>query len=1204
MNKMKKIISALLTVVMLAGSLTSLAVVDVDAATTKKTTLSTTNKEDELGYTISQTGNKFESPEEKLATMTLKLEKDGYQLWVQPETGEVATVDLASGQILFTNPYNVSESTASTSKKRELLSQIIVKYTDNDTEKYFYSYTEAAIRSQIKVKNIKNGVRIEYTMGREETRMLVPRMIRRDRFEQNILAVMAEQIAPTSFEYKQFAAYFILKDTSLLTSQRQINELEAAFPITKKMAVYVFDPSASDNEIARCEEKIKTYCPLYTYEQLDYDHELTEYKGSDRAPANFKMALEYTLDEYGMSVRLPANGIRFNSSEYSLTYVSILPYMGAGMNPNTGYNFFPDGSGTIFRFEDLDTLQATTINGKVYGQDFAYHTITGTHQEVIRYPVFGAVENQQLTKMVDTDVIKTAATYDADGNVVKPATYVQEKVSYTEDRGYVAIIEEGDALAELSDYHAGSMSEYNAVQMLFYPRPKDTYNLKDAISVGSNTTWTVTCSRKYVGNYKIRYMMLTDEKIAEEKGLTDYYSCDYMGMAEAVRDYWTDTGRLTRLSNDEVKDDIPLYIESFGTTETVEKILSVPVNVMTPLTTFEDIKTMYEDFKKQGITNVNFKLTGYANGGLYSSVPYKLKWESAVGGKSGFKDLIAYAKEEGFGIYPDFDFVYTYGWKSGMLDGFSKKKHAVKTIDNRYTAKRTYDATYQTYVGYYELALSPAYFSHFYEKLTTRYLKYDPIGISVSTLGSDLNSDFDEDEPYNREDSKEFTVEAFKFLNESYKSVMTSGGNAYTWAYVDHILNVPLDSSRYIRSSNSVPFLGVILHGSKQFAGTPLNMEGDIGYALLKAVENGASIYFTLSYQNTQVLKEDVQLSHYYSIRYDIWKDDVIGYYNYLNSLLKDVQTKLIIDHQFLIGERIPDEDELEADLKAELDALYEKLANADAVAKAEKRAAIFAARKEIPTLYATIEKNVAEQQDAVTAVNGAIKAAKTAITALTNAVKAATAEPENQTLASAVEEARTKATEAVNAALEAYAKEEAYRVQILKDQKTLNDDVTLITTDNEASADIKNNAQGYLDSANKLVNGVKTTVTKLTAEVNALKKLAKNNDVTFVELEIPELPKEETPVPDPEEGDGETTTTPSEEGEDIRNIDDKVEYNYTKYTDDTGAIVAVTYGGKNGNDAEAYKTFILNYNSFSVEVVFEGTTYTIAPFDLIVIYR
>ena len=50
---------------------------------------------------------------------------------------------------------------------------------------------------------------------------------------------------------------------------------------------------------------------------------------------------------------------------------------------------------------------------------------------------------------------------------------------------------EGDALAQLSTYHAGSLSKYNCMRMMFSPRPKDSYNLANAISVGANATWTV-----------------------------------------------------------------------------------------------------------------------------------------------------------------------------------------------------------------------------------------------------------------------------------------------------------------------------------------------------------------------------------------------------------------------------------------------------------------------------------------------------------------------------------------------------------------------------------------------------------------------------------------------------------------------------------------------------------------------------------------
>ncbi len=439
-----------------------------------------------------------------------------------------------------------------------------------------------------------------------------------------------------------------------------------------------------------------------------------------------------------------------------------------------------------------------------------------------------------------------------------------------------------------------------------------------------------------MGNYKIRYIMLTDEAIAKEKGIDDYYAATWMGMADAYRDYLVAKGDLTQLTKDDISDDIPLYLQTFGALETVEKILSIPVNVMTPLTTFEDIKTIYDELSENGVGNIKFRLTGYANGGMYSSMPYKLNWEKAVGGKDGYEDLLAYANEKNFGIFPDFDFVYARASMDSWFDGLSLKKHAARTINDQYTSKRYYSATQQTYVGRFELAISPAYFNHFYSKLSENLLKYYPegykSGISVATLGTDLNSDFDEDEPYNRDDSQGFTTDIFKSLDSDFSEVMTDGANAFTWKYVDYILNVPLDSSRYNRSSNAVPFIGVVLHSYVQMAGSPINMEGNIAYSFLKAIENGASLSFTLCYQNYEKLKDDRQLSQYYSVRYDILKDDIIKYYTKLNELTRDLQLLKIVDHEFLIGERVPDADEIEADLKA-----LEDAAKAEAEAAAKK---------------------------------------------------------------------------------------------------------------------------------------------------------------------------------------------------------------------------------------------------------------------------
>ncbi len=935
--KTKRIISTLLAVLMLMGAFTFASAAEEEVSghisepaegwktTNTKPTIDYFTgqgvvpemKEDENGvqqptgeYVADGTKIVY-SAEDKLATMDKRFVKDGYELYVDAYSGEVATKCLKTGEILFSNPYtigNYEKTQMSDDVKKEVMSQIVVKYTDITTDEYeyYYSYEWAASRGQITVRNVKNGIRVEYTIGREEARLLVPHMIAKDSFETKIVSIMEAAVEgdrDATFMYKKVMAYYDLKDPENERVEAIKQNILTQFPITKKMPVYVLDEATADSEKAKIETLIKTYCPDYSYEDLDEDHLLVGYQADDKNPPLFKMALEYSLDVDGMTVRLPANGIRFNESLYRLDDVQILPYMGAGANPNEGYTFFPDGSGTLFDFAKIaETGVETSLEGTLYGNDFAYHTISGKLEEILRYPVFGIVEKENLTVL--------------EAPVEGAAPSQGEKEPVYKERGFVAIVEEGDALMKLSSYHMGAKGAYNTVIMTVCPRPKDTYNVADAISVGANDTWTVVSARKYTGNFKIRYVMLTDDNVAAANGITNYYDTSYAGMAQAYRDYLEKTGVLTQLTADEVEEDVPLYIETFGAIFTTRKILSIPVDVTVPLTSFDDIVTMYDELSVKGVENINFIMKGYTDGGLESEkVPYRLKWEKAVKEDYDFEELLAYSKEKGFELFPDFDFVFFSN--NTLFDGLTLKKHAVKTIDNRYTSKRDYSATKQSHVSYYDLAISPAYFNRFYEKFTENYLKTGATSISVSTLGSYLNSDFDEDEPYNREDGKAFTVQAFEYLDSKYENVMTQGGNAYTWKYVDHITDVALDSSRYAQSSASVPFLGMVLHGYVQYAGSAINMEGNIEYAMLKAIENGAGLKFILSYQNTDELKKYEITSKYYSIRYDIWIEDVVDLYTELNSVLAGVQTSVITHHEFLnSGIRVPDDDEILRDVE------------------------------------------------------------------------------------------------------------------------------------------------------------------------------------------------------------------------------------------------------------------------------------------------
>ncbi len=915
-----RLLSAFLSVVMAAGMSVAVIPLSASSATTGDPVpgFDYVDMKPSIDYLGSDGTTKFADPEAKLRTMTKVLPKDdeitdhGMELYIEPISGEIAYVNTKTGQILLSNPYDVgSQSKLTEEVKSKFLSQIIIDYSENGKSQQILSFSEACMRGQITVKEVKNGVRVEYAIGREENRKLVPKHIEKSRFESEILSKITDvnsQRRLNAWYTPQFP------EDAKAESERKYIDMTATYPITKKMAIYAFDEGANERELEEIETIIKKYCPSYDFEQLEYDHALTEYEGADKAPVLFRLSLEYTLDEYGnLDVRLPANGIRFDESVYQLNSISVLPWFGAGDNSYSGYTMIPDGSGTLVRFEDVGA-EPVTITAKVYGADYAYQEITGENKEVIRVPVYGVYKSDEAAppRMVA-----------GDGGA---GTQINTNTKDPLERAFVAIIEEGESLATITTELGGSHNPYCTAYASFAPRPTDSYALSAAIAGSADAKQSVVSDRKYAGSFRIKYIMLTGENEQNRHG-DKHYEASYVGMAKAYRTYLINEGILTEKT--EVNENIPLYIESFGSIQTIEKVLSMPVEVLKPLTTFDDLKSMYEQLAAEGITNVNYKLTGFTNGGLNSTAPYHVEFDSEIGGDDGFTEFVnEYATEKGIGVYPDFDFANVTMFDS--FDGISNKKHMIKTMDGRYTTKRYYDSTLQSFQRGFSLAVSPSVYEYLFDSFVEEYSALNPSGVAVSTLGTDLNSDFDKKEPYNREDSKEFTSELLANMEAYFGNVMIDGGNAYTLGYADHILNVPLDSSRYSNADEAIPFVGMVLHGCVDFAGTPINMAGDTMYELLKAIENGSSLYFTLSMQNTALLKEDAQFNKYYSVNFEIWfKDDVtatdvenaapatdaaaeekntydtvVELYNVLNNELKDLQNKQIIGHEFINGYR------------------------------------------------------------------------------------------------------------------------------------------------------------------------------------------------------------------------------------------------------------------------------------------------------------
>lgn len=832
-----------------------------------------------------------QAKEDRLADMQIvaSSENGNVLLYCKKETGEFAVKNKQTGEIYLSNPIafpkdQAEEDTYDKEFLKNYFSHIMLNfmYTSNSAITTYYSYTDCITYDQISVQETTRGIEVTYILGDSRKQILLPLKISVEDFENLIKDMPATYKSQMETAYSKYDPYEKKEDGTPKHNQVKIDKWISEYPICATTPIYVIKQDylqndandAKKSELASYVEKYTNY----TFEQLEKDYEkVREEKDGDKFALSIKPTFEFKINYYvdneGLIVDFDASTLKYDKELYFPTSITILPYFDAVEKKSTGYTFVPDGSGALIKFEDIGDTEIVNFDGTLYGPDYAlYQTTIVRNAEQYTMPVYGFIDSTNGVP-----------------------------------HGYFAIIEDGDSLATITSYHN---SYYHTAYTSFKLFETDQFYLADAFSSGSSSSSAVVkieAEQTYTGSVKTKYVLLSDSESSTSE------SADYMGMAKYYRNYLLEKGDLEKLtSSDIVSDYTKLFIEIFGSIKVDDSFLTFPVKKDKALTTFQNVIDIHKDLASQGVGNATFILKGFANGGLDSKYPTTLKWQKNLGGAEGLKALLAYANSDDtvgkLEIAPDVDFTYSNGIKN--FSGFSYKKDGVRTLDNRYSTKRLYNAATQMFERAGGVAISSASFETAYNKMYASISDYDLSAFAVRTLGSDLNSDFDVENFNDREKSKDNVVALLKLLSKGDEAtgkksynLIVDAGNQYTVPYASAILSASLDSSRYIMTDEAVPFYGIVYHGSVVFAGNAINMDGDSDYMFLKALENGAALYFTLAYDNAEVLKFDKEYNKYYSLDYATLKDDIVSLYAEYNQLMKDKQDKFIVEHEFINSE-------------------------------------------------------------------------------------------------------------------------------------------------------------------------------------------------------------------------------------------------------------------------------------------------------------
>lgn len=436
------------------------------------------------------------------------------------------------------------------------------------------------------------------------------------------------------------------------------------------------------------------------------------------------------------------------------------------------------------------------------------------------------------------------------------------------DNAFFTIIENNESIGMINAAVAGNTTAFNTVYPTVYDKIID-------FSVGENRTQPLSESLADENNFTMQYYFLSDDK------------ANYSSMAEVYRNYLIQNKGFQRRAS---ADRNPLYIETYAGVERRTSIFGIVKKVFEPLTTFSDMEYMTEKYNTAGVRDIAVKYNGWMNNSQRKKVKVKPSFESSIGGRSGFYKMLQTAAKDGATIYPTVNFVeYSKGGS-----GYSPVFNAAKA-PNQSPAYQKKSATEESMLGRRWSLLKPALVENVADKFASKYSTLNINAAAVDYIGEMLYSD-------NAKGGvkRGRTVHIWENILSEYDSnigsVMLTNANAYAIPSAEMIIDAPACEYGNELTDENIPFYQMVVHGMLSYSVSSINLSSDWNNSVLKAVETGSGLKYTLMRRNTDILK-DTYLNSLYSCNLDTWFDRTVDDYNRLSEMYSKTSGQLMVSH-------------------------------------------------------------------------------------------------------------------------------------------------------------------------------------------------------------------------------------------------------------------------------------------------------------------
>ena len=803
----------------------------LEAAQVPQTTTEATAKGDEIPVggtvTVAQEGGRTLSLDTENLILTLKDDATGLT-WSSEMTGGAAD-NLATKALL-----------------------LVTFRGEDNVETTWNTFQNCVAFNDYKMFHIDNGVRVEMDINEGDSKVYLeylPTRFPRERYETFILPGIEQLLADGKIDQKQRDRYLDMLNQCYRLNPKA-NEGER---LPEFQSYDQFFAGSSPAPSLRDAMITLTGMIGYTREMLIEDCAVFGMTPTFHEPAQFNLAIEFTLDGGDLVSHIPTQEITSGNPFYKIQRISVLPNFAAkpAAAANDGYFLTPDGSGALMRFNTFAGSMPKYDRPYMDNDFYADYYFQSEYAEELRMPIFGMING---------------------GDVATS--------------GLLGIIEEGWETANLhitlgSVTGSGKKATYNGTNAAYVsvdPLEHARVRINGAYEASSPTY--VSDSGHIAMDFTLRLKPYTQ-------------TVTYFDMAMDYRDY------LAAKSGVEIAapEGPTTYVEVLGAITKVDRFVGVPYDNINAMSTYKDVESIIAELPEGSVVQYD----GAFNGGIISELNNGARLVKENGTLEEMKSLLAAADKKGIELYWQINLSRVYDNGRTYVPYF----HALRDFSNETAEIYLYTPDTAMFNGRWDpirpyTRVSPKYLPGLAEAFLAELNEQDlGINLAIDDLGHDVFADFRYNNVINQNQANALVKTTLDTLDAAADLTLNDTASVYA-PMADYVTNVSRQSSDYASFYATIPFRQLALRGLTNLVGKDVNLNSrSLDYYLLQAAETGMSVKYTVSVKNPDMLK-NTHFEAIYAAHWAEWKNEILEAAKKCQELSALIGGQQITGHQIL----------------------------------------------------------------------------------------------------------------------------------------------------------------------------------------------------------------------------------------------------------------------------------------------------------------